>query len=1473
MTPADERGDSARRRRVLGLADVAAISALTVLPQLLTGRGRLNADTKQPLYTDPVDLLDRARTIWDSRVGGGTVTHQAIGYLWPMGPFYAALEGLGAPDWVAQRLWVGGLQLFAGLGALALFRHLLPRSWVQVPAALLYALSPFVLGLGTTQSGLLVPYAALGWLIWLMAKSVETAPSWRWPAAFALVVTTSGSLNGSSVAFVVLAAALWVPFALAGTGRAGLRQGTGVLARAGVLTLATQLWWIVAYGVGGRFGLPVLDITETVRTTNATSSATEVLRGLGYWTFYGVDPGGPWLEGLADRYQTSVPLLVVSLAVPALALAAGAVLRWHFRAYFATLVAVGAIVSVGAFPVADPSPAGGAFEALSRNVDAVLSLRNTQRAGALVALGLAALVAAGLTALIAERPVDPAELRRGRLALRGHPLKRLLGITPDPRSRGLSDRSPVVVASAAAVVVLAAAALPAQWRAGLVADRFDRPEDLPQAWTEAARYLDQGEGRVLEVPGIDFAAHRWGYALDPVLVGLVDRDTTTRELVPTGGEPGADLLEALDRSMQEGWFEASALAPVARLLGAGDVLVRNDLEYERYRTVRPRVLWPQMTGPGTDLGPPEAFGGPYRNEAVEDLPMIDEVELALPPSGQDPPQLAVLPVPGGPRAPLSAVDPAGALVVDGDGEGVLAAAAAGLLDDVSGPLLLGRDLLDALPQARRGASDEAVQQVNAEVVRDMAGDDARYVLTDTNRKRGHRWYTLYENVGATEPAGGRVAEDDQGDARLSFAKDQPPGAQSVVVWRGAQRIWASAYGAPATLLPEDRPSNAFDGDPRTAWRSEREPPGRTRTIGIDLGRAVDADRVVLVPSTRYGSVAVTRAVVTLDGERRFDVDLTEEEARDPAGVEVELDGQTFRELTVQVLDTSPQIGRGGFAEVSIPGVEVTELVRLPTALGDATGGLTAGSPLAVVLTRLRSNPADVLRDDPEPSMARILQMPVPEGLVVSGTARVSPRASERVIDRLLGASEQEWGATATSSSRLPGDISSRASAAFDGDPATAWQTGLVPAAGQWIEVQTTSPASADSLALEVVVDQRHSTPTRLSLSVDGGPPVELDLPELEAGRPGTTRRVELELPETLVGSSWRLEVGSAVERTTTDWYTGFPEPLPVALAEVEIPGVPARPAEQAVDTGCRADLLSLGDRPVPVRIRGDALGPSGRTGMRIDGCQDVLVATEATDLRTAPGSGTGLDIDRLVLANADWSSAPVADATGPAVEVTSDGPASVSATVESTGDPFWIVLDESVNDGWDLDVEDASVDGPRAVDSYAAGWFVQPRRSGELAVRATFEPQRSVNVALALSGLGVVLCLALLVAGRRGRQQPVHGRPPPWLGLGGHGPPSWAATVGAAVAAAVLVDPIWAVPAAVAMAASRRLPILARAVPVLVIGAAFAMVVVDQARTGSPAAFGWPGQHVDAHRLAMLGLVLLLVTALADRRSAVDSRR
>ena len=501
------------------------LAAVVYVPLLRTAPGFVGADTKQYLYLDPGRLLSRAPWMWDPNVGMGTVTHQNVGYLFPMGPWYWVFDRLGVPDWVAQRLWLGSILFAAGAGVLFLLRTIglagsrgRTESWPSpgvAVAALAYALSPYTLDYAARISVLLLPFAALPWMVALVVRALRRG-GWRHPALFALVTVAVGGINAPALAYAGLAPVVWFPFAV-WLGEATLRRAAWVFAKIGALTAVCSLWWLSGLATQAGYGLPVLKFTETVETVSKTSLASEVLRGLGYWFFYGRDKLGRWISASVP-YTQAVWLIAVGFAVPVAAFASAAVVRWRHRAYFAALVVVGVTIAVGAHPYDRPSPLGRALKAAADASVAGLGMRSSARAVPLVVLGLAVLLGAGVSALFARwRPV-------GALA--------------------------AVVAGA-----LVVANIQPLWAGTMAADRnLRRPEELPGYWLEAARFLDgRGEGtRVLELPGSDFAAYRWGNTVDPITPGLVDRPYVARELVPFGTPASADLLIALDRRLQEG---------------------------------------------------------------------------------------------------------------------------------------------------------------------------------------------------------------------------------------------------------------------------------------------------------------------------------------------------------------------------------------------------------------------------------------------------------------------------------------------------------------------------------------------------------------------------------------------------------------------------------------------------------------------------------------------------------------------------------------------------------------------------------------------------------------------------------------------------------------------------------------------------------------------------------------------------------
>jgi len=166
----------------------------------------------------------------------------------------------------------------------------------------------------------------------------------------------------------------------------------------------------------------------------------------------------------------------------------------------------------------------------------------------------------------------------------------------------------------AGVGLLALANLPVLTGHRLVDPAIDRDQDVPASWDAAVAALDQdaGGGRVLQVPGQEFGAFRWGYTVDPPLPGLTDRPLVTRDLLPLGSAPAMDLVYALDDRFQAGTIEPGALAPVARLLGAGTIWLTGDAAFDRFRTPRPEVVEDLFTDvPG--VGPAVPYGEPTVN--------------------------------------------------------------------------------------------------------------------------------------------------------------------------------------------------------------------------------------------------------------------------------------------------------------------------------------------------------------------------------------------------------------------------------------------------------------------------------------------------------------------------------------------------------------------------------------------------------------------------------------------------------------------------------------------------------------------------------------------------------------------------------------------------------------------------------------------------------------------------------------------
>jgi arabinofuranan 3-O-arabinosyltransferase len=1290
---------------------LGGLAVVAYVPLLLTQRGWVSADTKTYLYLDPSRLLGRAWSMWDPSIGLGTVTHQNIGFLWPMGPFYWLLDTLGVPDWAAQRLWWGTIIFGAGAGVAYLLRTLGWRTGPGVTSAVfVYALTPYILTLVARLSGLLLPYAALPWLVALAARTTRTR-GWRYPALFALVVATCGSVNATALLLVGVAPVLWLAHAVWVAREISFVTAIRAALRIGVLTVPLSAWWIAGLWVQGSHGIEILRYTETARTVAEVSVSHEILRGLGYWFFYGEDRLGPWIEP-SVHYTQFLPLIALTYLIPVLGLTGGVVARWRHRAFFVLLLAVGVTMAVGAYPWDDGSAVSRGIRAFVES-DVGLSMRSLPRAVPLIALSMAVLIGAGVTSAVRRWP---------RWSF----------------------------AAPAAVVAIALLALPALWMGQFVPENLRRPEIMPAYWDEAAEHLDAAgsDTRVLVVPGADFASYRWGNTVDPVLPGLLDRPSVQRELIPYGSAPSANLLNAFDLSLQERSADPDSVAAIARLLRAGDVLVQSDLQYERYNTPRPRNFWHFMTS-AEGLDDPAGFGPGEPNLTVEDVQLDDELHFQTPVDWPDPPELAAFPV----TDPVPIVSTHSAqtpLVVAGDGAGLVDAAAAGLID--------GTELVRYSASMSEGEISDALDE------------GATLLVTDSNRDRGERWTTVRHTRGYTEAPDEEPLAEDPTDNRLPVFPDAEDGSMTVTMPDGDVQAMATSYGNPITFTSEERPALAVDGDTDTAWRTAAFADARGERIELSFSAPTTTDHVVLTQPTRGSrNRFITEVRLRFDGGDAIDVELGQE-SRDEPGQRITFPTRTFETLSVEILaDSAGYVPRYaglsslGFAEIAVgdePPVE-HQTVAPPTDLLDAVGDDDLDHPLAFSLTRQRQDPSDTTRLDEEDNLVRLIDLPSERSFSLTGDGRLYRRFPSYVVDEALGRPHDGSVTWARSSTRLNGDVHT-AAAAFDGDATTAWTSVRSSPQRQWVDVMLTEPTTVETVPLTVVADRKHSVPTEVEVWVDGDVVAVVPLPEIVDGETqNSTATVDVELPEPVTGSSFRFRFTGVRPVVTNDWVSDNEIEQPVAIAEIGLPADPVPALPDTFDSGCREDLLTIGGEPVPVRITGPTATLLAGDPLPVTSCGDTPLTLTAGEheIVTTEGETTGLDIDRLVLRSAAGGEADPSDTTlvdaapappggttpPPTVEVVDDGHdhSRVEVTGATPGEPFWLVLGQSQNPGWAATAEGEDLGESVLVDGFANGWLVTPT-SEAFEVEMRFAPQQRVDIALVISLVAAVVCLALL---------------------------------------------------------------------------------------------------------------------------------
>lgn len=1373
------------------------LAIVAFVPQLLSQPGVIDADTKTYLYYNPAKFLAESLSMWNPNSTLGTVTFQQIGYLWPMGPFYLLTHELGIPTWVAERLWVGCILFAAGAGVLYLCRKLQLNGPGRFVAAAAFLLSPYPLQYLGRISVLLLPWAGLPWMVALTALAVRRSSDagragggWRYPAIFGLVVATVGGINATSLLYVGIAPALWLVYAAGVSRQCTWRQAWSAGWRIALLSVVESLWWVAGLWVDGAYGVNVLKYTETVVATSSTSSANEILRGLGYWYFYGSDTFGPWVS-TSVQFTQELWLVAASYAMPALSIAAGVVLRWRYRAYFVLLVVLGTVLAAGAYPYTDPTPVGQVLKSFYTSTTAGLALRSTDRASPMVLLGLAMLLGAGVSAVALALPTlsIPSSLRRirGRLetTMSGSSQSApTFGVNSQPIGLGHSGRQPahrrstgrrslptdrLPLASAVLVTLvlaLIATANPAIWNGTTVADDYRMPASPPASVQEAAKALNaESPGtRVLAEPGNDFAQYDWGDTVNPVWGNLLDssRPFVTRQQLLQGSLPTADMLYALDNPVQDDVVDPAGIAPLLRLMSVGDLVVQNDLAYARYQTPQPATLWSEFDPTPPGLGQPTGYGPPTPDTSL--MPETNEATLATSPDTPIPSPIEVFPVTD-PRPIDRAESTEDPVVVDGDAGGIAEAADSGLLG--GSPAILYAGTLDTKPALRRS----------------VLAAHPTLVVTDSNKKRSFLWDTIEQDSGYTLTASQHQSTNPE-NAPLDIFPGAPADAQTTAVNVGVRSVTASSYGDNVTYLPEDQPAHAIDGNLDTEWTTGGFFPPEGQWWQVVLDHRVTTNHITVVQPTNTGSQRyLTTVTLTFNGHHGV-VEHLDAASTNPDGVGqvLHFPTRTFTTLRITIDATNDgnaktDLGSGpvGFSEVKIDGAVDHRILAMPSDLLKAAGAGSVNDRLVLLMTRQRVEPIPP-RQSPQTTIAREFTLPTTRTFTLSGTATISTLIPDTEIDHLVGRNGPVNGILAFSSGRLPGDLNDGAQAAIDGNPATAWSPGFGASAqiGAWLQVDTPAPITFNHMNLQIVADGMHSVPTSLTVAAvnAAGRTItarRVTLPTIADGRrQGETVTVPITFPA-LTANRIRVTIDTVRFEYTRDYYSGAPIAMPVAIAELGIPGVHSSATPARLPGNCQDNLLTIDGKPYPVRIIGSTAAALANQTVTVEPCgaddiHGITLGPGRHVVQTALGhtTATGWNIDQLVLDSAPGAgpetepsptqitAAPTAPA--PTVAVRATSATATSLAVRHIHGAFWLVLGQSIDNGWQATLGDGrSLGPPTLIDGFANGWRITPAmltgalHHGVVDVHLQFIPQHVVNVAMVLSLIGFVACIGVAV--------------------------------------------------------------------------------------------------------------------------------
>jgi arabinofuranan 3-O-arabinosyltransferase len=609
----EENGRPARTSKV----HLSIVSIVIAFEVCLQQPGKVVHETRLDVAFAPLPFMAQTWHLWQSAVDMGRVQNQAVGYLFPMGPFFAVGQLLHLPTWLIQRAWISALLVLAFWGAARLADEWhIGKPWTRLVGAAGYALGPLFLARAGTTSAFVMGGAFLPWVLIPLVRGTRTGKLGVAACWSGIAVLAMGGVNASVTLAVLIMPALYLLTRARGPTRGRLTV------RWLAATALACAWWIVPLIFQSRYAADFLSITERARVITAVTAPFEVVRGTADWLAYYHGHGASLPAGflaVTNRWA------IVSTGLLTAAGVAGIARRdLPERRFLVTTFLVGVtLVGLGyGGPLGDP-----AAPAVGRALDGFLgTFRTVYKFEPLIALPLALGLTHVVSAAAARRP-----------------------------SRVGPWLAPVAGVVAVGLVLLAAIPLPTGRL--LHEEGFSH---VPSWWTQTADYLGTTPGRALLVPGLSQSSSTWGYSEEEPLQWLTDQPWATRSIAPLGGEGSIAYLDTVEAAIERGGDPG--LPMFLGRAGFSTVVARNDADWQQYGAPDPVEVNRSLVASG--LNPVASFG-----------PLLERPAGS---AGSDLHEIEVYEVPDAARSIAYPADTA--LLVSGGVDSLLALADAGLGD-------------------------------------------------------------------------------------------------------------------------------------------------------------------------------------------------------------------------------------------------------------------------------------------------------------------------------------------------------------------------------------------------------------------------------------------------------------------------------------------------------------------------------------------------------------------------------------------------------------------------------------------------------------------------------------------------------------------------------------------------------------------------------------------------------------------------